>query len=99
MPMHPGDAWSLGLRNEAYQWAKALDPPAPVLSCWDDSNNTDIVDHHDYGTTFTSWQHALYSDPKKGALVTEAGSRWCVSTQHTAADHWRSLTIAIGRPE
>ena len=40
--------------------------------CWDDSNNTDIVDHHDYGTAFkTGWARALYSDPAKGAIVTE----------------------------
>jgi hypothetical protein len=74
-PRH--DSYSLGLRNEAYTWAKALAPLAPVMSCWDDSNNTDIVDHHDYGTAFKSgWQHALYSDPAKGAVVTEGGSRW-----------------------
>ena len=71
------DAWSLGLRNAGYEWAKALSPAAPVMSCWDDSNNTDIVDHHDYGTAFKSgWATALYSDPHKGAMVTEGGSRW-----------------------
>ena len=74
-PKH--DTYSLSLRNEAYKWAKAVGPLAPVMSCWDDSNNTDIVDHHDYGTAFkTGWQRALYSDPVKGAAVTEGGSRW-----------------------
>ena len=46
-----------------------------MLSCWDDSNNTDIVDHHDYGTAFkTHWEPKLYGDEAKGALVTEGGS-------------------------
>lgn len=71
------DGYSLGLRNAGYEWAKGVGPVAPVLSCWDDSNNTDVVDHHDYGTAFkTGWAKALYSDPAKGALVTEGGSRW-----------------------
>ena len=71
------DAFSLGLRNAGYGWAKTVGPTAPVISCWDDSNNTDIVDHHDYGTAFKSgWAKALYSDPEKGAVVTEGGSRW-----------------------
>ena len=65
-PKH--DTYSLSLRNEAYKWAKAVGPLAPVMSCWDDSNNTDIVDHHDYGTAFkTGWQRALYVlRPSKG---------------------------------
>lgn len=69
--------WSLSLRDAGYRWAKAVEPLAPVLSCWDDNNDTDIVDHHDYGTGFkSSWLSALYSNPGKGAVVTEAGSRW-----------------------
>lgn len=47
------------------------------MSCWDDSNDTQIVDHHDYGTAFKSeWLPALYRDPAKGSMVTEGGSRW-----------------------
>jgi len=74
---HNQSSWALGLRNAGYSWAKALSPAAPVMSCWDDSNNTDIVDHHDYGTAFKSkWAQMLYSNVEKGAMVTEGGSRW-----------------------
>merc|ERR1719460_445309 len=63
--------FSLKLRHAAYGWAKALNPIQPVLSCWDDSADTDVVDHHDYGTDFPgSWVHAIYSDVAKGAIVT-----------------------------
>lgn len=71
------DDYSLGLRDAGYKWATAVQPLAPVISCWDDSNDTMIVDHHDYGTAFKSeWLPRIYSNPSKGAIVTEAGSRW-----------------------
>jgi hypothetical protein len=95
------DPYSLGLRNAGYTWAKAVGPAAPVMSCWDDSNNTDIVDHHDYGTAFKSrWSKALYTDPEKGAIVTEGGSRWyqpdpgpATSATTNQADQGSPLTV------
>jgi len=71
--------WSTTLRSAGYQWAKGVKPAPlqPIFSLWDDNNATDVVDHHDYGTDFAGeWTTAIYSDPKKGAFVTEAGSRW-----------------------
>jgi hypothetical protein len=95
------DAYSLGLRNAGYEWAKALRPSAPVLALWDDNNNTDVVDHHDYGTGFKStWAPALYGDPAKGAIVTEGGSRWfqpdpgpATSAKTNQADQGSPLTV------
>lgn len=73
------DNWSLGLRAAAFSWAKASQPLAPVISCWDDSNATDILDHHDYGTAFKSrWQTAIYSDVAKGAI----GARHLAQPSH-----------------
>eukprot|EP00937_MAST-01D_sp_MAST-1D-sp2_P005762 g5762.t1 len=70
--------FSLALRDAAYRWAKAEAPTAPVMSCWDDSNNTDVVDHHQYYVpsypNFLS--NAVFQNPAKGGLVTEAGCRW-----------------------
>ena len=33
--------FSYALRSEAYRWAKAEAPDAPVIACWDDHNATD----------------------------------------------------------
>ena len=56
----PASKYSLSLRDAGYAWAKAVGPIQPVLSCWDDNRDTDIVDHHDYGTGFSkTWLPAL----------------------------------------
>ena len=34
------------LRNAAYGWAMDVKPVQPVISCWGDNNNTQIVDEH-----------------------------------------------------
>jgi len=73
------NAFSLALRDAGYRWAKAEAPAAPVLSCWDDSNNTDVVDHHQYYVPSypnNILRDALFQNPAKGGLVTEAGCRW-----------------------
>ena len=58
--VRPKSQFSLALRDAGYAWAKAVEPIQPVLSCWDDNPDTDIVDHHDYGTGFTkTWLPAL----------------------------------------
>jgi hypothetical protein len=72
-----GSAFSAELRNAAYTWAKALGPAVPILSLWDDSNVTDVLDHHDYTSAFaTEWRPAVFRAPLKGGVITEAGSRW-----------------------
>ncbi|XP_065187300.1 uncharacterized protein LOC135817924 [Sycon ciliatum] len=68
--------YSIALRQAAYTWLKKSNVSQPVLSCWDDNNDTDIVDTHHYSSDFTGWTSAVYSNPDKGAVVTEAGSRW-----------------------
>ena len=67
--------FSTALRAAAYGWAKAAQPTQPVASCWDDSNATDLVDHHQY---FLPWgsKNAVFSDAPKGGFITEAGARW-----------------------
>ena len=76
-PRGPGEDFVSALRDAAFRWASALSPAAPVISCWDDTNNTEIVDHHEYDTAFLSgFYPAVYANPAKGAIVTEGGSRW-----------------------
>ena len=69
--------YSISLRDAGYKWAKAADPIQPIISCWDDNPDTEIVDHHDYGTAFSkTGTSAVYGNTAKGAVITEGGSRW-----------------------
>ena len=40
--------YSLALRDAGFRWATAQAPKAPVISCWDDNNDTEVVDRHQY---------------------------------------------------
>ena len=62
----------------------------PVLSCWNDNADTDIVDVHHYDSDFAAWTEAAASNPKKGSFFTEAGSRWY---QGFAADSGSTLLV------
>ncbi|MEE8452095.1 MAG: family 16 glycoside hydrolase [Thermoguttaceae bacterium] len=64
------------LRKQGYAWAKQLDPIQPVISCWDDSPETDIVDAHNYSSNLESWNRQADLNPEKGTVFTEAGARW-----------------------
>ncbi len=69
-------AFSQNLRKKGYAWAKELKPIQPVLCCWNDSKETDIVDAHNYGQDFRAWDRQADQNPAKGAFFTEAGARW-----------------------
>ncbi|NQT87963.1 DUF1080 domain-containing protein [bacterium] len=69
-------AYSAQLRKLGYAWAKEVEPTQPVLCCWDDSAETDIVDAHNYSANFGSWDRQADRNPAKGAVFTEAGARW-----------------------
>ena len=81
--------FSIALRAAAYGWAKAQRPTQPVAACWDDSDATDLVDHHQYNLPWGA-SNAVFSDPKKGGFVTEAGARWY---QKTRSDAGSPLTV------
>lgn len=71
------NSFSMALRDAGYAWATALSPLAPVISCWDDNVDTQIVDVHRYSADFSSdWFPGVYSNISKGAVITEGGSRW-----------------------
>ena len=72
--------YSQTLRNAAFQWASAAKPTQPILSCWGDNNNTQIVDEHRYDQDFRGWTSDVYINPAKGGVVTEGGSRWYQGT-------------------
>ena len=85
-----------------YGWAKATGPTQPVLSCWGDSNDTDIPDVHTYDSAFRSkWSAAIFENPAKGAFVTEAGSRWWQGhsqmTDSGSSDSGSPLTVTEDR--
>ncbi len=69
-------AFSVALRKSGYRWAKELKPAQPVLCCWNDSAETDIVDAHNYSADFASWNRQTELNPEKGTVFTEAGARW-----------------------
>lgn len=64
---------------------KALRPSQPVISCWNEHNNTfsDILEPHLYSSDFSAWNAAVFAECpagadnaslcNRGALVTEAG--------------------------
>jgi len=70
------DPFVLALRDAGFLWATAQQPLAPVLSCWDDYNRSEITDIHRYDTAFaSSWAPVAFSDEARGAIFTEAGAR------------------------
>eukprot|EP00927_Polykrikos_kofoidii_P012849 TRINITY_DN15577_c0_g2_i1.p1 TRINITY_DN15577_c0_g2~~TRINITY_DN15577_c0_g2_i1.p1 ORF type:complete len:560 (-),score=80.06 TRINITY_DN15577_c0_g2_i1:8-1513(-) len=77
------NTFTMSLRHAGFGWAKAQNPTQPVISCWDDSEDTEIVDHHQY---FNQWgvNNPVFFNPAKGGIVTEAGARWYQKTAHDA---------------
>lgn len=72
------DSYVVQLRESAYGWAKAQQPIAPVMSCWDYNSFgiSDVSDIHRYDLEFaSSWSPAAYANISKGAIFTEAGCR------------------------
>ena len=69
-------AFSRKLRVLGYRWAKEAEPVQPVLCCWDDSPETDVVDAHNYSSNFRAWDRQADRNPAKGTVFTEAGARW-----------------------
>jgi len=69
-------AFTQTLCKKGYAWAKELKPAQPVLCCWNDRPETDIVDAHNYTQNFASWDKQADMNPKKGTVFTEAGARW-----------------------
>jgi DUF1680 family protein len=68
--------FSVRLRRMGYAWAKQVEPTQPVICCWDDTPETDLVNAHNYGADFTTWDRQADLNLDKGALFTEAGARW-----------------------
>ncbi|MDR3181478.1 MAG: DUF1080 domain-containing protein [Planctomycetaceae bacterium] len=68
--------WSVEMRKVAYQYAKEIAPKQPVLCCWDESPETDIVNAHNYTIDFRHWDKQTALNPDKGCVFTEAGARW-----------------------
>ena len=83
-----GNPFSMALRDSAFKVAKAQHPVAPVISCWDDNNDTEVVDHHQYSAPWGS-SGGVFANPAKGGIVTEAGCRWFQQDR----DHGSPLTV------
>ena len=83
------DNFTMTLRHAAYGWAKGAGPTQPVAACWDDSADTDLVDHHQYNLPWGA-SNGVFSNPAKGGFVTEAGARWY---QKTGADAGSPVSV------
>ena len=70
--------FSMSLRDAGFRWAVAQSPSAPIISCWDENNDTQVVDTHEY--SIPNDRSPVFSNPKKGGVVSEAGARYF---QHT----------------
>lgn len=70
------DAFTVKVRELAYEWAKELKPMQPVIACWNDHEHTDIVNAHYYDSDTAGWDRKADLNPNKGAVFTEAGARW-----------------------
>lgn len=93
--------FSANLRKLGYQWAKEVKPTQPVLCCWDNSPETDIVDAHNYSADWAGWDRQADMDPAKGAVFTEAGARWFAprasNGSPTEVIHWLRDRKAAGK--
>ena len=96
-----GSEFSRKLRIEGYAWAKELKPTQPVICCWDDSPETDIVNAHNYGNSQQAWDKQADMNPEKGAVFTEAGARWFAprpsSGEPVEVIHWLEGRKAAGK--
>ena len=82
-------AFSRKLRTLGYRWAKEVKPAQPVLCCWNDSAETDIVDAHNYSDDFRGWDRQADLNPAKGTVFTEAGARFIeVTTEYIPFKKW-----------
>jgi len=95
-------AFSARLRKLGYQWAKEAEPSQPVIACWDDHAETDIVDAHNYSSHFAGWDRQADRNPAKGAVFTEAGARWYAGRPSSNGEpcevvHWLRTRRKAGR--
>ena len=63
------DAFTAKLRTLAYGWAKECQPGQPVIACWDDNPQTDIVNAHNYSANFARWDRQADLNPQEGNRV------------------------------
>jgi hypothetical protein len=85
--------FSIQLRVAAYGWIKDIAPLAPVMSCWDENEATDLNDHHQYSVPWFGASNDVFRNETErmtGGLVTEAGARWY---QGYPADAGNPLTV------
>lgn len=92
--------FSARLRKSGYAWAKEVRPVQPVLCCWDDSPETDIVDAHNYTVNWGWWNQQADRNPAKGTVFTEAGARWMAPRDNSGSPtdviHWLKGRKAAG---
>lgn len=94
-------SYSARLRELGYQWAKQADPVQPILACWDDHPQTEVVDAHNYSADFVAWDRQAELNLDKGAVFTEAGARWYAPRPSAGEPceviHWLRQRQAAGR--
>ncbi|CAE7475970.1 unnamed protein product [Symbiodinium natans] len=87
---YPQGNFSEALRAAAFHWCKDLSPRQPVISCWNEADdttrgtntsisNSELNDAHQYNVPWNGTSNAVFQNltgKMKGGLVTEAGARW-----------------------
>ena len=75
------------MRKAAYGWIKSLSPLAPIASCWDENDDADMVDVHQYNDQWNGINNSVFSNTSGrmvGGIVTEAGARWYQNSSSTS---------------
>jgi len=70
------DPFTAKLIEGGRRWIEACRPTQPILCCWNDNPQTDIVNAHNYSADFASWDRQADMNARKGTVFTEAGARW-----------------------
>ena len=95
--------FSLQLRDAAYNWTVTAlmnnQATIPVLSCWDDNQDSMVVDMHRYDTNFVGWSSQIFQNTNKGGLITEGGCRWYPTYDDSGSPlmilHWYNILKSI----
>ena len=67
------------IKELTYNWTKALQPQAPVISCWAEANNTfsDVLNVHLYNSDFASWNAQVFSECENNGVEVKNASAQC----------------------
>ena len=54
--------FSNNLRAAAYGWLNDVGVAAPIASCWDENEGTDLTDHHQYSLPWGGISNSVFQN-------------------------------------